>query len=104
MMRMPVGDQWGIFGELKIIIPTAPIQVDGQFCLADEVCDLVPLFKAERSQELLDRYRMRFGMGPILWAEADLFRTAFPMILMEISSMGVLSHNDITIWNNNSDT
>ena len=30
------------------------------------------------------------------WAEWDLTRTAFPMILMEISSMGVLSHEEFT--------
>jgi len=56
-------------GELKEIIPTTPIQVDLQFC------KIVPLFKAEHSEKLLERYRMRFGMGPILWAVLDLFRT-----------------------------
>ena len=34
-------------GVLNEIIPTAPIQVDRQFCLADKVCDFVPLLEAE---------------------------------------------------------
>ena len=42
---MPVFDCWIMLGELKEIVPTAPIQVDRQFCLADIVSDLVPLFK-----------------------------------------------------------
>jgi hypothetical protein len=40
-------------------------------------------------------------MGVILWAEADQTeipegRTAFPMVLREKSSMGAISHEDIT--------
>jgi len=74
--------------ELKVIIPTAPIQVDGQFCLADEVCDLVPPVKAERSQELFDRNRRRFEKGPILWGEWDVTRSASPLILSEKNQWG----------------
>ena len=30
-----------------------------------------PLIKAKHSEKLFDRYRMRFGMGPIMWAQLD---------------------------------
>jgi hypothetical protein len=75
---------------LNEIIPTAPIQVDRQFC------KFIPLFKAEHSEKRLDRYRKSFGMSPIIWAEADLFRTAFPIILVKKSTMGVMSLEGIT--------
>jgi hypothetical protein len=47
-----------LLGELNEIIQNAPLQVDQRFYLH------IPLFKVEHSKKLLNRYWMRFGMGP----------------------------------------
>jgi len=48
-----------------------------------ELYSFSPVKKLQKSQKSLYGHAKRF-----LWAEADLFRTAFPMIFWEKPSMG----------------
>jgi hypothetical protein len=64
-MRIPKIDSWEYVWVLNEIIPTAPIQVDRQ------LRKLVSLIKAKHCRRLLDRCRMRFGMGPVRYPARD---------------------------------
>jgi hypothetical protein len=52
------------------------------------------VFKAQRSQKLLDRRVKQFVFD--LWAEVDLFRTAFPKIFRVKQSVGAMSFEENT--------
>jgi len=64
--EIPKIDSWEVIWVLNEIIPTAPIQIDLQFC------QLISLIKAKYSHKLLYRYRRRFGMGLLMTLEGGL--------------------------------